>query len=476
MSQTESNEANALQRTGKETGDPTTALAPTQGTALVQFRTQEHYLQEISRSSRPAIVTGLVIIGLFFGSIVLWMIYLPLRSEIHVPAEIVFKTKRQTVQHLEGGIVKEILVKDGDQVKAGQPLIRLVSDQVQPLVNVMEEQDLAETAYMARLEAESKDLGSIPFPRSITARAGTPAVARTIQAENRLFAARRVAFQSQVQLFKLQIAEIRASSRGTQERLATKKQEIASVREQLEANQTLQKQGYVTNTVVLELQRTLAAHTGEREMIAAQLASDKQRIMELEQRILALRADRVQGAITEMKQAALRRIDQQEKVRPLRDTLERQVIRAPIAGKIVGLKVTTIGGVIMPRDTLMEIAPIGDHLVLDAKIRQEDIAEVKVGQTADIMINGVHLNVRPDVKAKVVYVSDDRLVSPAAQGGQPYYEAQLEFDQTTLKTLGEIQLKAGMSALANIATKPRTPITDILDSAHERMNKALSTR
>ena len=430
-------------------------------------------LRAASMSARPAILTGFGILAFFFACSFFWVVYVPLRADIHVPGEVVFKTKRQTVQHLEGGIVKQILVRDGDVVRAGQPLIRLESSQVQPLVNMLDEQNMEETAYLARVEAESKDLGSIRFPRSLTAHASDPAVAKVMQTEERLFSARRVAFQNQVQLLQSQIAQLRESAKGTQERLVSKKREIALVKEQLETNQALQKQGYVTNTVVLDLERTLAANTGEYDLIAAAVASDKHRKIEYEQRILSLKADRIQGAIGEMKQSSVRRIDEQERVRPLRDTLEREVIRAPIAGKVVGLKVTTVGGVILPRETLLEIAPTGDREILEAKIRLEDVSEVKLGQKADVIISGVHPLVRPDVKARVTYISDDRIAVP---GAQPYYAAQLEFDQNSLKTLGDTALRPGMTALINIATKPRTPFTDLVESLHDHFVKSRGTR
>ena len=451
------------------------AALPAKGAAGEIYRppTSDALLRQASMSARPAVLAGLGILAVFLSCVTFWLVYVPLRADIHVPGEVVFKTKRQVVQHLEGGIVKQILVRDGDVVQAGQPLIRLESSQVQPLVNMLDEQNVSEAAYLARVESESKDLASIRFPRSITMHANDPAVAKIMQTEERLFSARRTAFQNQLQLLRLQIAQLRESAKGTAERLSVKKQEIDLVKEELETNQTLQKQGYVTNTVVMDLRRTLAAHTGEYDLIAAAVAGDKQRMMEFEQRIIALKADRVQSAVGDMKQSSLRRIDQQERVRPLRDTLERQIIRAPITGKVVGLKVTTIGGVIMPRETLLEIAPTGDHVILEAKIRLEDISEVKVGQKADVIISGVHLLARPDVKARVKYISDDRI---AVVGQQPYYAALLDFDQDSLKTLGDTTLRPGMSAQINIATKPRTPISDLVESLHDHFVKSRVTR
>lgn len=468
-------ENNSPQVTAPTTGQ-TTALFRAAETKACPTTTNDALLRDAAMSAKPAIRAGLAIIAIFFLCLLLWMIYVPLRSDIHATGEVVFKTKRQTVQHLEGGIVKEILVRDGDLAQAGQPLIRLESDQVEPLVNLYEEQNLSEIAYLARMTAESKDLDSIRYPRSLTDRAKEPAVARIIETEERLFTTRKAAFQNQQKLLQLQIAQITESTKGTQERLAAKKQEIALLREQLETNQALQKQGYVTNTVVQDIQRTLAAYTGEYDVLAASIASDRQRKAEFEQRIQAVKAERIQNAVNDMKQSSLRRIEQQEKARPLQDTLDRQVIRAPITGKIVGLKVSTIGGVILPREALLEIAPMGDDLVLEAKITLEDISEVKVGQQADVTISGIHLLTRPDVKAVVKYISDDRLVAPASQGQQPYYAAQLEFDRESLKTLGDVVLKPGMTALVAIGTKPRTPFSDMYDSAYQRFQKSLGTR
>jgi len=446
-------------------------------TAPVKGQSRDAYLRAHSMSPRPAIIAGLAVVTAFVFGVVLCFVYLPMRSDIHVPGELVFKTKRQTVQHLEGGIVKEILVKDGDQVRAGQPLIKLESSQVQPMVAMLEAQKDEETAFIARVDAESRDLPAIQFPRSLTSRAGDPEIAKIMQSESRLFAARRAAFQQQVSLLQLQVAQIKSSAKGTLERLATKKQEMATLKEQLEANQSLQKQGYVTKTTVLDLQRAIAAQSGEYESILASVAGDRQRITEYEQRIMSLRAERMQSAINEMKQSSMRRIDQQERVRPLQDTLERQVIRSPIAGKVVGLKVTTIGGVIMPREPLMEIAPIGDHLIVEGKIRLEDVTEVAVGQQGNATISGLSTIIDPPpiLKAKLIYVSDDRLTAQSSQQ-QAYYAAQFELDLSALKRLGNVQLKPGMSAQISIPTKPRTPFSEMLDGFRTRLRKTQDSR
>lgn len=419
-------------------------------------------------SALPATLCGFGILALFAGCLALWTIYVPLRSAVSAPAEVVFKGKRQTVQHLEGGIVDKILVRDGDMVQAGQPLLILEDNQVQPIVRMLQQQNMAERAQMARLEAESrgqKNIGST----------GREVANKYTLTENRLFKARKETYQNQIELTHIQIAQIKESLRGSQARLMLKDQEIASIREQLAANQDLVKEGYVTRTVILDLQRVLAANSGEREAIIAAIASDKQRIAEFEQRILVLQSDRVQGAVSELKQSALRQIDQEERIRPLRDTLERQIVRAPVTGRVVGLKVTTIGEVIMPREQLMEIAPTGETLLLEAKIDVKDISEVKVGQEADVMITGFDSRKTLPLRARVIYISDDR-IAPASSQGQPYYSARLEFEKDASKKLGDHNLIPGMSANVSIVIAPRAALDYLIGPLRESARKALQIK
>lgn len=440
--------------------------------ARVKSLTHDSQLRESSISSMPAILTGLAVLIIFISSIVLWMVYVPLKNVVNVPGEVVFKNKRQPVQHLEGGIVKSILVRDGDMVQTGQPLIVLESKQILPVVNMIHEQNLAEIAQMARVEAESKDLKTIQFPRSLTSRSGDASISRIIQAETKLFNARLEASQHQIELLRLQISQLKESSKGSQERLATKNQEIEFIKEQLAGNQSLQKEGYVTKNAVTDQQRLLLEKTGERDLLAATIASEKQRLVEMEQRILAFKADRVQGAITEMKQSGLRRIDLEERIRPMRDTLDRQVIRAPVTGKVVGLKVTTVGGIVMSREPLMEIAPTGDNLILEGKIKLEDISKVSIGQAATATISGFDSRTTPILTAHVTYISDDRLIVNSSQGQQANYIAYLELDPESLKLLGDLKLMPGMSVQLAIATKPRSPFDAVYVRFREAFKKA----
>lgn len=424
--------------------------------------------RETNVSPRSIILTGVGILALFIGGFALWAWLAPLHSAVIAQGEVTFQGKRQAVQHLEGGIVKKILVKDGDTVKAGQPLILLEDDQVRPIVAMLEGQSATEAATMARLEAEKNDLSTVVFPK------GLPASA--VQTETKLFIARKEAFQSQVEVLKSQIEQTREGIKGLQDQLVAKGQEINALKEQLESNRSLLKDGYVTKTSVLELERLLAQKVGEKEQITAGISSNKQRLAELNQRIVSLRTDRIQNAVTEQKLSSVKQLELQERVRPSRDTLERQVIRAPVSGTVVGLKVATIGGVIMPREPLMEIAPQSDELYLETKIMVNDISDLKIGQEAEVTITAFKASSTPPVKAKLTYISADRLTMRTAQGDFPYYDAQLVFDKESLKLLGDQKLVPGMMAQVTIATMPRTALDYFIAPLRDRMGKAFHAK
>jgi HlyD family type I secretion membrane fusion protein len=419
-------------------------------------------------SPAPIITTGIIILGLFFGSLALWGFLAPLGSAVFAQGEVIFQNKRQAVQHQEGGIVKQILVKDGDQVTAGQPLVILEDDQVKPIVDMFEGQATAKGAIIIRLEAEKNDLAAVHFPT------GVPAA--VVQTETRLFNAKREAYLKQIEVLKSQIEQTREMIKGAGDQQASKQRETASLKEQLAANRSLLKEGYVTRTIVLQLEQLLAEKTGEREQITANIAANRQRLAELEQRILAVKAERVQQAANEIRQSSMKQLELEERVRPSRAMLAHQIIRAPVSGKVVGLKISTVGGVVTPREPLMEIAPQKDQLIIEGKVGVNDISDVKVGQEAEVTLTSYKSYTVPPLKAKVIYISDDRLTLRTGQGDMPYYLAYLELDPAAVANVDNLQLVPGMQAQVSIATKPRTAFDYFVGPLRDRMGKAFHAK
>jgi HlyD family type I secretion membrane fusion protein len=156
--------------------------------------------------------------------------------------------------------------------------------------------------------------------------------------------------------------------------------------------------------------------------------------------------------------------------------MTRGIIRAPVAGKVVGLKVSTIGGVVIPREPLMEIAPQKDHLIIEAKVAVNDISDVKLGQEAEVTLTAFKSSEIPSVKATVTYISDDRLTARTAQGEMPYYAASLQLDPAALKLLNGLVLVPGMQAQVSIATKPRTALDYFIGPLRDRMGRAFHAK
>ena len=439
---------------------------------IIAATSEEQVQRKDLLNPRAIILTGLGIIALFFGAFALWAALTPLNAAVHAQADVIFDSRRKTVQHLEGGIVSQILVKEGDAVTAGQPLIILADEQIRPMVEMMEGQSLVETAAMARLDAEKSDRTSIVFPPAILAKAKDPAVARIIQAETRLFNAKRDAYNSQVEITRSQILQVKEETLGLQEQLKSKKLEIDSIIEQLTANRELQKSGYVTKTMVLDLERNQAQKTGELQALASAITRNKERLAEYELRVIAIKNGRIQDASNEMKASSTKRLELAERIRPSQNALDRQVIRAPVSGKVVDLKVTTVGGVVSGREPLMDIVPNSDNLVLEAKIGVNDINDVKIGQSAHVTLTAYKSSTTPDVKALVTYVAADRQTTRTMQGDMPFYTVRLEIDPKSMKEAGDLRLYPGMMAQLSITTKSRTALDYFIGPLKERMGKA----
>jgi HlyD family type I secretion membrane fusion protein len=325
----------------------------------------------------------------------------------------------------------------------------------------------AERAKAARLEAERLLAGAPRFPRDLVERKGDPRVAELLERETALFRARRDAVESQVSLLRRQIQEAGAEAAALASQLDAETRALSLQREELSANNELQRQGYVQKTRVLTLQRAVAEYEARHGEHRAQLSQARQRAAELELRILSLRNAYAQAAADELKDATSRLFDLEERIRPSRDASERQKIVAPIAGEIVGLRVFTPGSVVGPREVLMEIVPEDKRLVVEGRIRPEDVNHVRPGTEADIRLTAYKQRTTPLVQGRVSYVSADRLVDE--QTGAPYYAVQVDVSPENLAQAGNLRLQAGMPAELFLRTDERTafdyllaPVTDYL--------------
>jgi membrane fusion protein, type I secretion system len=403
---------------------------------------------------RRIVRSGVFVIAGGVAALGAWAAYAPLSGAVIAPGFVKVDLNRKVVQHQEGGTVRAVRVRDGDRVKQGQELVVLDDVRVDAALDLQRTQLDAERAKAARLEAERAYVAKPVFPPDLVRRNGEPKVAEQLARETVLFRARRDALETQIALLRKQIDETAAEIGALNQQLAAEERALKLQREELAANEGLLAQGYVQKTRVMTLQRAAAEYEARHGERRAELSKARQRAAELELRILSMRNSYAQSAADELKETSSRIFDLEERIRPSRDASERQRILSPIDGEVVGLRVFSQGGVIGPREVLMEIVPDDKRLVVEARIRPEDINHVRAGSQADVRLTAYQQRTTPLVQGAVIYVSGDRLVEQ--QTGTPYYVVQVDVPADALAQAGNLRLQAGMPAEVFIRTDSRT--------------------
>jgi len=412
--------------------------------------------------ARAIIHSGLLVIGAGAVAFVLWASLAPLSGAIIAPAFVKVDMNRKVVQHQEGGLVKEIRVRDGDRVKAGQPLIVIEDVRVDAAVELLRQQLDAERAKAARLESERTFASKLVFPASLESRRSVARTAETLEREAAQFRARREALDGQVAVLRKQIAQTQEEVRALDDQIAAEARAIKLQKDELAVNEKLLKENFVQRTRLMALERAVAEYEARWGEHRAELAKTRQRTSELELRVLSMRNTYMQGATDELKETTARIFDLEERLRPSRDAAERQTIRAPAAGEVVGLRVFSAGAVVGPRDVLLEVVPDDRTLIVEARIRPEDVNHVKQGSLADVRLTAYKQRSTPLVEGRVLYVSGDRLVDGQGASAQAYYAVHVEVPASALVAAGNLHLQAGMPAEVYIRTDSRSTLDYVL--------------
>lgn len=415
------------------------------------------HLHEAKKLAR----TGLLVLTLGLTPAAAWLALAPLSSAVVAQAHVKVDLDRRPVQHAEGGIVREVKVRDGQRVQQGEPLIVLGDVAVDADANRLTYRLLAERAGIVRYEAEQSG-AALNFPAELTqAAAQDSRLAEQLAKERGLFNARRESLQGQVALLRAQREKI------AQEIVALKAQiEQATIASQhqkfeLDRNRQLLKEGFIADTRIAQLESGVADYGVKLEERRSELARADQRMVDADLRIKGLESEYRQQASDQLKVALVRLQEIQQELRKSADASRRQVITAPAAGEVMNLRYTSPGSVISPREPVADIVPADPRLVVEAQIRPEDVSRVHQGQAANIRFTAFNTLTTPMVEGKVFYVSADRLVQRESQ--QPYYVVLVEADAASLKQAGELTLQAGMPAEVFIRGEERTPLQYLVE-------------
>jgi HlyD family type I secretion membrane fusion protein len=428
---------------------------------------------ELDRAADPRRIVrgGLLAIALGCAAFGVWAAYAPLSGAVIAPGFVKIDLNRKLVQHQEGGIVRAVRVRDGDRVQAGQELVVLDDVRIDAQLDLLRTQLDAEHAKAARLEAERAYQSMPTFPAALKKRIKEPKIAELLAREATLFRARREALDSQVAVLRRQIRETSEEADALAQQLKAEEEALRLQKEELTLNQKLLSQGYVQKPRLLALQRGVAEYEARHGERRAELSKARQRAAELELRTLTMRNAYVQTAADELKEASARIFDLEERIRPSRDAAERQKIAAPIAGEVVGLRIFNSGSVIGPREILMEIVPDEKRLIVEARIRPEDVNYVRAGSPADVRLTAYPSRTTPLVHGAVAYVSGDRMVEQ--QTGAAYYVVHVDVTEEALAQAGNLRLQAGMPAEIFIRTDNRTAVDYLLAPVTAYLRRAM---
>lgn len=397
---------------------------------------------------------GLLGITILLLLIVAWVSLAPLSGALVAHGAVKVDKERKLVQHLEGGIVQEILVTDGQFVKQDQPLLVIADTRVDASVDALRHELDGEIMRNARLSAERDGSLTITLPAELKDRASSPDVRDMIHAEQQLFNSRRASLEQQISILNRQISEAGQEIEGWNAQHQSGEHSLELMQQELKTNEQLLEKNFISKTRVSELQRQASEYQTRLDSYVAEQARARQKKLDMELQIVKLRANYMQGSATELEDSTRKISQLKERLRPSIDAQNRKIVRASVAGQIVDLKVHTTGGVVAAGATLMEIVPDNKELIVEAKVPVEDIDELRLNMTAEIRLSAYQQRTMQLLQGSVSYISADRLIDEVSH--QPYYSVEVKVDAASLSAAENIRLVAGMPAEIYIKTSERT--------------------
>jgi HlyD family type I secretion membrane fusion protein len=423
---------------------------------------------QLSRRIRSTIFKGCLVIAVFIVGFGVWASVTSVPGAVPAPGTIKVENNRKTVKHLESGILRQILVHDGDQIRKGQLLFEFddtqARDQVQELQNAYD----STLAEQARFEAEAAKNSAIRFPPELLARANDPTVASTIASEKALFDARRLELQSQVSIGDQKISELNTQIEGLNAQVASIDAQRGLNSQELGSVKTLYDSGYAPESRVLSLQRETASLQGSRGQETAEIGRTEEAIGEARMDILESEKARVTEAAAGLQTTQEKLADLGPKLAQAKDLLSHTKVYAPIDGTVMDLTQFTEGGVVGPEETLLQIVPSGQPLIIEVRVKPRDAHAVHPGQRALVTLSAYNTRTTPRIYADVVNISADQETDPKT--GQPYFTAQLRIPNDQLRLLpSSITIYPGMPVSTSIVNGERTiigyligPLRDVL--------------
>jgi HlyD family type I secretion membrane fusion protein len=434
---------------------------------------------------RPLLVAGVLIL-VVFGGIGAWSATAPIDSAVVAPGMIAVESDRRSVQHLEGGIVAEVLVKEGSVVKQGQLLMRLDETRTRAQEEVARNERYTQLAAEARLVAERTEQPSITFPEELLARKSDKKVSEILKLAEAQFQTRANSMKGQRSILQQRIQQLEEQIGGYQALQKSKSRQGELIDEEIRMIEDLVKKGHVTRQRFLALQREASRLDGEAADHIASIAKAQQTISETRLQILQIDNDRQQEITKELRDVQAKLFEATERLGMLEDQSRRLEITAPVDGTVINLAYVTVGGVVPPGATILAIVPSNEKIVAQAQVSPADIDSVHPGQSVSIRFSTVAAKNIPVLEGTLEYVSADRLVMDQRPGTataamptlvpNAFYTARVTIDPKEMAKLGDVKLHTGMPVEVLINRGERTTLQYMIGPISNNFARAFKER
>ncbi|MBN8955405.1 MAG: HlyD family type I secretion periplasmic adaptor subunit [Rhizobiales bacterium] len=441
---------------------------------------EKNWEAEPRRSIRRLNIIGLTALAVSFCGIGGWAATARISGAVISPGTLVVESNIKRIQHNTGGIVRELLVHEGDSVQAGQILIKLDDTLARATLGIVQSQLDQFMARQARLDAERDDAEKIIFPSALLDRMSDQTVANAVNGEKTIFEARHRARTGQREQLQERIVQTQNEISGLNAQQEAKTREIDFINEELKGVNKQKKKNLVTIMRYMALQRDHARLQGERAQSIAEIARAKARIAETELQILQVDKDFRNEVLRDLREAEAKVAELQERVNAANDELRRIDIRSPLAGFVHQLMVHTIGGVIGKGETIMQIVPRNDTLIVEAKIAPNDIDQIKLAAPVRVQLAVGDRRTLPDLEGHVMLISADLVHEQQNANGQTtsqaYYLIRVSLADKEVERLAGLKLVSGMPAEVYVRTNDRTPLQYLIKPLEDQLARTFRER
>jgi membrane fusion protein, protease secretion system len=429
---------------------------------------------EVNTDARAFSRIGWLIVVLGLGGFLAWGLFAPLDKGVPLSGTVAKESNRKAIQHQTGGIVKEILVKDGDVVKEGQVLVRMNGVLAKSAYETTEAQYLTARAAEARLTAERDGLKTITFPAELVQRKNEPRVAELMMLQQQLLTSRQMALQSELGSVDESIAGLKEQIKSLEESRESKKVQMGYLKEQLDGMRDLAKEGYVARNRLLDLERTYAQLSGAVSEDIGNIARSRRQVLELGLR----KSQRTQDY---QKEVRTQLSDVEREAEALSARLEGQKfevdnveVKSPVGGTVTSLAVFTQGGVVQPGFKMMEIVPTNDPLVIEGNLAVNLVDRVHPGLKTELIFSAFNVNKTPHIEGEVEQVAADRSIEE--RSGAPYYKVRVKVTPAGQKKIAEhhMDVRPGMPVELFVKTGERTPLNYLLKPIFDRARSSMA--